>query len=227
MKSKKVCVADMEGRLDPVGQVPIVDAYMRWVLHGAEEVFGEAVLSDILQKSQLEQLIGHYPEESLKLSKTLVLQDYANLSAAMINRAGVSGQADVTKVGRLSVQPALKNQGKLMNFAARNAIRFLPMSAQIKTVLSSIKSDVEKVYANEDHSVGLSLEDRGNTWAYIDKGCACCVGKTADQPICWLWTGTLEESLNWLTGKEFNVDQVACRAMGQDACVWEVDKRPL
>ena len=227
MERIELLVAENKSVQDAVGQVPIVDAYMRWVLNGAEELFGKSAIAEILRESQLEQLIDHYPEESLKLSKTLVLQDYANLSAAMINRAGIAGKVDVIQVGRLSAQPALKNQGKLMNFAARNAIRLLPISSQIKTVLSSIKSDVEKVYANDNHSTGLSLEDRGDRWAYIDEGCACCAGKTADQPICWLWTGTLEESLHWLTGKEFKVDQVACRAMGQDACVWEVDKRPL
>jgi predicted hydrocarbon binding protein len=28
-------------------------------------------------------------------------------------------------------------------------------------------------------------------------------------------------------GRKFNVIQVACRAMGHPACVWEFDKKPV
>jgi predicted hydrocarbon binding protein len=226
MKQATMLDVDRKKQADPVGELPIVDAYMRWMLNGVEEVFGRQALAELLTESQLQHLVGHYPEESLQLSQSLVLQDYANLSTAIVNRYGLAGKEDVTRVGRISAQPALKNQGKLMNFAARKAIRLLPMSSQIKTVLASIKSDVEKVYETGGYSAGLKLEDRDSKWAYIDEGCACCAGMTANHPICWLWSGTLEESLNWLTGKEFKVEQVSCRAMDHAACVWEVDKRP-
>jgi predicted hydrocarbon binding protein len=53
-----------------------------------------------------------------------------------------------------------------------------------------------------------------------------CAGKLADTPICWLFTGSLEESLRWLTGKEFEIVEVECRAAGAPACVWEVPKTP-
>lgn len=213
--------------VDPVATIPIVNAYMRWILEAAEEVLGAGVLAEILAESKLQKLEGHYPPDNMQLSESLTLKDYANLSSVLINRYGVEGKDRVTRIGRIAAQPALNQQGKLLNFAARNALRLLPMSKQVKTVLDSIKSDVEKVYAAEGHSTHLSLEDRGEKWAYIDEDCACCSGKTANHPICWLWSGTLEESLNWLTRKEFKVEQVSCRAMGDGACVWEVDKKPV
>jgi predicted hydrocarbon binding protein len=35
-----------------------------------------------------------------------------------------------------------------------------------------------------------------------------------------------QEAIHWLTGKEFEVQKVECRAMGAPACVWEINKTP-
>jgi predicted hydrocarbon binding protein len=45
-------------------------------------------------------------------------------------------------------------------------------------------------------------------------------------PMCWGRIGTLKEGLLWLTGKEFDVEEVECRALGASACIWEVNKSP-
>jgi predicted hydrocarbon binding protein len=45
-------------------------------------------------------------------------------------------------------------------------------------------------------------------------------------PMCWGRIGTLKEGLSWLTGKDFDVEEVECRAVGASACVWEVSKTP-
>jgi len=49
-----------------------------------------------------------------------------------------------------------------------------------------------------------------------------CVGKQASEPMCRLWAGTLQEGIRWRTGMEFEVAQVACRAMGAPERVGEV-----
>lgn len=212
--------------LDPVTELPIVDAYMLWTLNAAENVLGKEVLEEILSENQLGYLIDNYPTDVMQISNTIVLKDYANLSTAIVKQYEVEGQEKVIQIGRISAQPALENQGKLLNFAARSTLKLLPMSVQIKTVLNSVKSDIEKIYGPAGYPTDLKLEERGDKWAYIDEDCALCAGKISNQPICGIWTGTLQESLHWLTKKEFKVEQVSCRAMGDSACVWEVDKKP-
>ena len=56
--------------------------------------------------------------------------------------------------------------------------------------------------------------------------CPLCAGKAADLSMCWGRNGTLQESALWLTGREFAVEEVECRAMGAPACVWEISKTP-
>ena len=70
------------------------------------------------------------------------------------------------------------------------------------------------------------LRDRGSKWAFISVECPLCAGKASDLPMCWGRIGTLKEGLFWLTGKEFDVEEVECRALGASACVWEVSKTP-
>lgn len=212
--------------LDPVATVPQVDAYIRWALLAMEEMVGKQDLRDILHNNDLARFIDAYPPELLKINRNITHQDYANLCTGLMNFYRADGKNQSIRFGRLATKPAIAKQGKLFNMTVTTAVKFLPVSLQIKTALDSIKNDLEKIYQEIDHDVNVSIEDRGDKWAYIDKGCAVCAGKEADQPICWSWVGTLEESLFWLTGKEFVVDQVECRAMGASACVWEIDKTP-
>jgi predicted hydrocarbon binding protein len=44
--------------------------------------------------------------------------------------------------------------------------------------------------------------------------------------MCALFDGVLLEATHWLTGRDFAVHEVACRAAGAVACVWEISKRP-
>ena len=209
---------------DPVTEVPQIEAYMRYALIAAEEMVGRQALETMLRKHGMQRFIGNYPPEKIRLSNDFTHKDYTNLCTALIEFYGEAGKSESIRFGRIATKPALENQGILFNFASRTAIKFLPLSLQIKTVLESIKNDLDKIYKEIEHDVSVSIEDRGDKWAYIDRSCALCAGKQADAPICWGWVGTLAESLNWLTGKEFEIDQVECRAMGDKNCVWEVSK---
>jgi predicted hydrocarbon binding protein len=209
---------------DPVTEVPQIEAYMRYALIAAEEMVGRQALEMMLQQNGMERFVDNYPPEKIRLSPDFTHKDYTNLCIALIEFYGQAGKSESIRFGRISTKPALAKQGILFNVASRTAIRFLPLSLQIKTVLESIKNDLDKIYKEVEYDVSVSVEDRGNKWAYIDKSCALCAGKESDAPICWGWVGTLAESLNWLTGKEFEIDQVECRAMGDRACVWEINK---
>ena len=60
----------------------------------------------------------------------------------------------------------------------------------------------------------------------IYEDCALCAGKQAAEKICWVFNGALQEALKWQTGKDFEIAEVECRALGAPACVWEISKTP-
>jgi predicted hydrocarbon binding protein len=206
---------------DPVADLHQVDAYMRWALLAAEEVVGKQGLAVVLRDAGLERFIDNYPPEELKASGNITFGDYAALNAGLFSFFGRAGKSMVMRIGRLSAKHAIEQQAALFGIAAAVASKVLPIPTQLKMGLERMQDGFRKIM-----DIRLRIEDRGDKLAYITEDCPMCAGKQAGEPMCWLWVGTLQEAARWQTGKEFEVVEVECRAMGAPACVWEISKTP-
>jgi bacteriochlorophyll 4-vinyl reductase len=211
---------------DPVARLYLVDAYMRWALLAAEEVVGRQGLHVLLRQRGLERFIDNYPPELLNISGNVSLGDYAQLCAGLLTFFGRAGKSMVIRCGRLTSKYAIEKQSGVYNVAAKTAAKLMPSGMQVKLVLDSMANGYNKLYADSGQALHFRVEDRGDKWAFISVECPLCAGKAADVPMCWGRIGTLKEGLFWLTGKEFDVEEVECRALGASACVWEVSKTP-
>ena len=211
---------------DPVGGLYLVDAYMRWALLAAEEVVGKQGLTVLLRERGLERFIDNYPPELLKISGNITLGDYAELSAGLLTFFGRAGKSMVIRCGRLTSKYAIEKQSGVYNVAAKTAAKLMPSGLQVKLVLDSMANGYNKLYAESGQELNYRVEDRGDKWAFISVECPNCAGKSADMAMCWGRIGALKEGLSWLTGKDFDVEEVECRALGASACVWEVSKTP-
>lgn len=100
------------------------------------------------------------------------------------------------------------------------------LPTQLKLGLENMKGGFCKIWETVGQTVSLRLEDRGDKVAYIAETCPMCAGKQADGLMCLSFTGSLQEGTHWLTGKEFDIQEVECRASGVPACVWEINKQP-
>lgn len=211
---------------DPVASLHLVDAYMRWALLAAEEVVGKKGLHVLLRERGLQRFIDNYPPELLKISGDITLGDYAQLCTGLLTFFGRAGKSMVIRIGRLTSKYAIEKQSSVYNVAAKTAAKLMPSGLQVKLVLDSMVNGYNKLYAENGQELHFSLEDRGNKWAFISVECPLCAGKAADLPMCWGRIGTLKEALLWLTGKDFDVEEIECRALGASACVWDVSKTP-
>ena len=211
---------------DPVADLPVVEAYMTWALQAAEEVIGKQGLGIILRENGLERFIDHYPSPNLALSRDISFADYSNLCTGVMKFYGRAGKSVVIRIGRISSKLAIEKQAAVFNVAARTAIKLLPSSSQIKTIFENMQNGFRKISREGGSDIQLGIEDWGEKWAYTAETCPLCAGKESDSHICWTWIGTLKETLMWFTGKDFEVEEVECRAMGAPACVWEVNKTP-
>lgn len=193
---------------DPVAELHMVDAYIRWALMAVEEVVGKPGLKVVLRENDLERFSEDFLAEKFGVSSDITYQDYANLY----------------RIGRLSTRYAIEKQGKLYNAynaVTRAAVRVMPLEQQISTGLDNLINGFVKLWQEYSENAIVEKEDRSETFAYINANCA---GKQADEPICHQTTGMLLGTFEWLTGKKIGLEQVACRAMGAEACVWEIDK---
>jgi len=211
---------------DPIAKLYLVDAYMRWALLAAEEVVGKQGLRVLLRERGLERFIDNYPPELLKISGSITLGDYAQLCAGLLTFFGRAGKSMVIRCGRLTSKYAIEKQSGVYNVAAKTAAKLMPSGMQVKLVLDSMANGYNKLYADSGQELHFRVEDRADKWAFISVECPLCAGKAADLPMCWGRIGTLKEGLFWLTGKDFDVEEVECRAVGASACVWEVSKTP-
>jgi predicted hydrocarbon binding protein len=211
---------------DPVASLYLVDAYMRWALLAAEEVVGTKGLHILLRERGLERFIDNYPPELLRISGSITLGDYAQLCAGLLTFFGRAGKSMVIRSGRLTSKYAIEKQSGVYNVAAKTAAKLMPSGMQVKLVLDSMANGYNKLYAENGQELHFRVEDRGSKWAFISVECPLCAGKASDLPMCWGRIGTLKEGLFWLTGREFDVEEVECRALGASACVWEVSKTP-
>ncbi len=209
---------------DPVTEIMIVDAYMRWALQAAEEVVGEKGMHVILRQAKLEHLINNYPPNEPAVVGNYSFGDYSNLSAALLSFFGRAGKSMTLRIGRLSAQYAVEQQSAAYGLNTLvKASRVLPLTAQLKAGLMVMQNGFRKLMGEE---MKLSVEDRGDKFAYIAETCPICAGKGAEAPICWVHNGALDQSISWLTGKHFVIEEIECRATGDPACVWEVSKKP-
>jgi predicted hydrocarbon binding protein len=211
---------------DPVADLYTVDAYMRWAVQAAEEVVGKKGLDIVLRQAGLGRLVDNYPPNELKISGNFTFGDYANLSAELLNFFGRAGKSMTMRIGRLSAKHAIEQQSAVFGLAALMTAKLLPIPSQLKMGMATMQNGFKKLSQSVGQDMRLRLEDRGSKVAYIAEDCPFCAGKAADEPMCWGFNGSLHEGLNWQIGKEFDIVEVECRAMGAPACVWEVSKTP-
>jgi predicted hydrocarbon binding protein len=65
------------------------------------------------------------------------------------------------------------------------------------------------------HNVDLDL-------LLIDHVSPAAEGQHDSTPICYVTQGLIRESLIWATGQDFDVEEISCKAMGQDACEFRI-----
>ncbi len=210
---------------DPVAKMHVLDAYMRWALMAVEEVVGKQGLNLVLRDSHLERFIDNYPAEILTISGDITAQDFADLCTGVIRYYGRAGKGLDYRIARLSAKYGIRKQAELFNVAIRPAIRALPLDQQLAIGLDNQINGWLKLWHDYGENPILRKEDRGDKFAYIFGTCTNCAGKLAGEPICHSMTGALLETTEWVTGKRISVKEVECRAMGADACVWEINKK--
>ncbi|MCB8943179.1 MAG: 4-vinyl reductase [Ardenticatenaceae bacterium] len=212
---------------DPVTDMYTVDAYLRWALMAAEEVVGEKGMHIVLREARLEKLVGNYPPNESKVIGNYTFADYANLCTALLTFFGRAGRSMTLRIGRKSAELAVEQQSATFGLGTLvKASRILPITQQLKAGLLMMQNGLKKLSQEVGQERLVRLEDGGDVFRYIDETCPYCAGKTADSPICWVHNGVILQAAVWLTGKEFDVQETECRAMGAPACIWEVSKKP-
>lgn len=212
---------------DSVADLYLYDEVMLVALRATEEIAGKPGMKIILREAGLERLIDNYPRTDVAISRTLTYGDYANLNAALINFFGRAGKSIVVRIGRTSAKYSMDGRGTAIKVMTSVVSKLLPLPTQVKMVLEMQQRVFRNLSKSVDQLIELSLADHTDKMIYTAGHCLVCAGKQADLPMCMLLEGYIHESMTWTTGKDFAVKEVACRATGAPACVFEISKTPI
>jgi hypothetical protein len=195
-------------------------AHLRYNLLAARDVLGEAQLDGVLLVAGLEEYIDKFPPEDMK--QAYPVQRYAKLWRAIYDVYGVRGLRAVGRhTGqRVHLHSVDSPQDKRVRDAARAVLWKLSLEMRVRTGL--------KTLAHYYSDQGVELEEMDEHYVWRVRRCPNCWGWKSEEPVCYSWVGYLQAELAWGTkGKTFRIVETECRAQGDEACVFLIDKSPL
>ena len=193
----------------------------RLILQGMEEVMGTSGVNTVLHLGSLDSVIENYPTTSSE--RTFSFETVSALQASLEKVYGPRGGRGVAlRVGRSSFRYGLKEYGSMLGLTEM-AFRLLPLPTKLRTG-ARVFADLFNKHTDQK----VRVDESENKIYWIIEHCPLCWERTADEAICHLAVGVLQEALYWLSGgKVFSVEETACVARGDETCTIVIDQTPL
>ncbi len=193
----------------------------RMILMATADELGSDELADVLRFVDLESLINTLPaaDGERGFSFSLVSRTMEGIERRY---GALAGRGIALRVGRATFKYGLREFGPLVG-VGDVAFRLLPLEAKIETG-ARMFSDVFNRFTDQR----VRVETRGDKVLWHIDRCPVCWERRAEQPVCHLAVGVLQEALYWVSGgKLFRVEETQCIAQGDSACTIEIEKKPL
>jgi len=193
----------------------------RILLISMEEVMGRNGLNALLNLIDLRELMQELPPDNLE--REFDFANISNLNHALREIYGPRGGRGLAlRGGRAIFSKGLRQFGALAGVSDL-AFKVLPLKTKLKIGVPA----VARIFAQfSDQS--STVEEKDDHFLYTIDRCSECLGQKTERPVCYIAVGILQETLRWVSGGlEFRVDQIECKAMGHDACVFKIDKDPI
>lgn len=193
----------------------------RIVLTAMEDILGRHGVNATLNLAGLPHLVNHFPPNNLDLGFTF--SELGAIQEATEKMFGDrSGRALAQRTGRETFKYALKDFMPVLGIAD---LAFRPLNLGLK-IRIGLEVFAETFNKFTDQIVRLSDDSDRHIWA-IER-CPVCWERSSAQPCCHLAVGLLQESLNWVSnGRNFRVEEDACIAAGDGACMISIYKKPI
>lgn len=193
----------------------------RLFLLAMEDVMGRNGLNAILSLAGLEPYIDQIPPDNL--ARQFDFAAMAALNQALEDMYGArGGRGMALRIGRACFARGLKNFGAMAGMSDP-AFQALPLESRGKLGLEALAAiftnftDQRSLFIEQDATYELHTDFSPIAW-----------GRTADKPVCHALVGIIQESLRWASdGYEYHVQEVSCRAVGGESCIFRVNKKPI
>ena len=177
---------------------------IRLTLDASEEVLGTNGLKAILNFSKMAHLLENKPDYSFE--KNFTDDEFRAVSSSFVEVLGLDG-------GRAIFRLIGKSIGKnTIKIGGYESIKDLPPDEKLfKAIeLYSLVSGRGKVMKE------------GDVIVYDNPQCTLCAKVKHDHPICSLYNGYLDTTIEWSGVKGKKTVETACMAMGDKSCRFEI-----
>lgn len=174
---------------------------------------GAYSLNMILLKAGLNKFVER--ETSLPRREPLSAQEFGLFQRTLGEYYGRGARGLLTRAGAGAwrvMQKRLSLRRKLLV----GILRLLPPALSARLVLRNLAFLLN--YPGDWKAVKLA--DREYSYAaFFGLGCA---EQSADEPVCWTIVGLIRGALESVTRRTYEVEEVACRAMGAETCLFRI-----
>jgi predicted hydrocarbon binding protein len=189
------------------------------ILLGMEEVMGVNGMNAVLRLGNLENLLHPQMSGDRPFSFETITTIQTSLELTYGPRGG---RGVALRIGRATFKSGLKEYGSMLGLTEM-AFRLLPLSTKLHKG-SQAFADLFNKYTDQR----VRVEERENKIFWIIERCPLCWGRKAEEVVCHLAVGLLQESLYWVSGgKMFNIEETTCIAHGDTTCTIVIDQTPL
>ena len=189
------------------------NALTRRLMQAIEEVIGITGLNMVLRRCGLERFNGNLPSDDQQ--QTVLASEYAALHQAIEDYYGRGARGALMRIGRSVYRRTLADH-PLRARLEWMLLRFMPVEQRAGRVLQQLARRL----AGPDGAV--RLEQAGAKFVLVDESSFATLGRVAESEVCWVTVGAIQEALQIATGREPDIDEVACRACGAPACRFEI-----
>jgi predicted hydrocarbon binding protein len=193
----------------------------RSILTSANDILGDNGVNALLNLAGLQEYIDNYPPDNIK--KEFPFSHVARIQQALYDMYGPRGaRVFATRGGEQTFQHSLAKYDKVQR-AAQAAMRVGSTEMRNRVGLQFFSK-----FFNTVSDQVIRIEDDENYWYWIIERCPMCWGRTASEPVCHLGVGVLNAASTWATGGvKFRLQEIKCKAQGDENCVYALDKAPI
>jgi len=182
---------------------------------------GRNGVNAILKLSSFNDLIDTYPADDT--AREFPFQTLGMITETLEHAYGPHGGRGLAlRVGRACFNYGVRQYGTQLGITEM-AFRLLPLPMKV-----SAGAKVFAEFFNNFTDQRVRVEELDGKLLWHIERCPLCWGREAQDPVCHLAVGLLQEALFWLSGgKVFNVEEKTCIAAGDQTCTIEIDQSPI
>ncbi len=198
----------------------ILNSLMYVSLITIKDIMGKNGFNALLNFSGLAKYKDEFPPNDDKVE--VPLPDFSALIKGILEIFGEKGARSILyNLGRRSFNVILEENPALLGLVGLG-LKVLPKKKRIDKLYTIASKETNKIFGENQNYYS---SDEGFVFEIYD--CFWCKGLKTKGPICYAEVGWNAEAAKWATGDEHGVEEVLCRAKGDNVCKIVISHDPI